>query len=80
VPDAAHDNLTRAEVATALRCTPRWVHKLLMDGVFPNASNPGGKRWIIPRADLDAYIEAGKPGAKESAAAQSMDTNTEGSA
>jgi len=54
-------NLTVAQVATRLLVTERRVQKLCETGAFPGASNPGGKRWIIPEDSVNAYIEAGKP-------------------
>jgi hypothetical protein len=53
--------LTVETVASALHRSPSTIRGLLGAGAFPNAFKLNGKNWLIPRADLTAYIDAQRP-------------------
>src|SRR5690606_38923800 len=54
-------DLTVDAVASALHRSPSTIRGLLCAGVFPNAFKLNGKSWLVPRADLMAYVDAQRP-------------------
>lgn len=57
------DLLTPAEVAALIRSHRRTVVDLIHAGAFPNAINKSrvvgnGARYLIPRADVDRYLQS----------------------
>lgn len=54
---AEKEMLSTHQVADILLVTPGHVRQLIKAGRFPNAHRPG-KSYLIPRADLNAYIKS----------------------
>lgn len=47
-------------VATYLGQSPDWVRLRLADGTIPGGRKVKG-RWMVAQADVDAWIDAGRP-------------------
>jgi len=50
--------LTKQEAAALLRCTPRYIERMVQRGLL-RALKPTGKLWRVRRTDLDAFLETG---------------------
>jgi excisionase family DNA binding protein len=50
--------LTKAEAATYLRCTNRYLERQVRAGRL-KALRPSRKFWRVRRSDLDAFLETG---------------------
>ncbi len=54
-PSSLSPALSVPEVCTALGLSPLTVRRLIGAGTLP-AFKPGGRRWRVRQADLEAYI------------------------
>jgi excisionase family DNA binding protein len=50
--------LTKAEAAQFLRCTSRYIERMVAAGRL-RACKPTGKLWRVRRSDLEAFLESG---------------------
>jgi excisionase family DNA binding protein len=50
--------LTKQEAAALLRCTPRYLERMVNAGRL-KALKPTGKLWRVRQRDLDAFLESG---------------------
>lgn len=57
--------LTCAQAALYIGCSAEWTRTSLADGTIPGARKVRG-RWVIERAAVDAWLDAGRPEKPES--------------
>ena len=55
--------MTAAEVAAYLGRPAAWVRGLLADGAIPGAYQHRA-RWLVPRANVEAWVRQGAPSAE----------------
>lgn len=52
--------LTAAALADYIGASPDWARTLLADGTIPGGRKVRG-RWRVEQADVDAWLDAGRP-------------------